>query len=68
MSDQYTEIEIKIAFLEQNLQKLSDEHFEQQQEINKLKKANKILQSQIDTLSESVGEEAPIIDDKPPHY
>lgn len=68
MSDKYAELEIKIAYLEQGLQKLSDEYFEQQQELAKLKRSNGVLQNQIDSLNDSLGDESTVVDDRPPHY
>jgi len=68
MSDNSAELEIKLAFVEQALQKLSDEFYQQQQEINLLKKQNKVLQNQLDSMNESLQDSPVVVDDKPPHY
>ena len=64
--DRLIELETKIAFLENNLQELSDVVASQQKEIQTLNKTNKAV---IDKLNALVsGEEISSEFEKPPHY
>ena len=64
-------LEAKIAFLEDALEKLSDEFFEQQKEITLLQDQQLKLISQVQSLGESSQAEyysQDNTDEKPPHY
>ncbi len=66
MSEKLIELEIKIMHLEQANQELSDEHYKQQQQIERLEKQVKILNDQFKQLQHTDAPE--IIDEPPPHY
>lgn len=64
--DRLIELETKMAFQEDLLQDLNDVVARQEQQLEKLWQANKMLKSQLDSVHSAVGEtssEAP-----PPHY
>ncbi|UZE95100.1 SlyX family protein [Alkalimarinus alittae] len=64
--DRLTELETKMAFQEDLLQDLNDVVARQEQQLDKLWQANKMLKSQLDSVNSAPGEashEAP-----PPHY
>jgi len=67
-SDRNSEMEVKVAYLEQGLNTLSDEFFAQKKELDTLK-------SQLASLIEKLGNpqngesaDQPVVDEKPPHY
>lgn len=60
------ELETKIAFLENNLQELSDVVAKQQQDILLLTKNNKLLVDKLKSLD--AGSEISPENEKPPHY
>ena len=60
------DIETKLAYQEDTLQKLNDIVTEQQQQIQKLEQTNKILIERFREISSSDQEHS--IDQKPPHY
>jgi len=65
------DLEAKIAFLEDALEKISDEFFLQQKELISLRDQQSKLVSQIRSLSESSRSEEysqSTNDEKPPHY
>jgi len=62
------ELEIKLAFLEDSLAKLSDEFYHQQRELDDLKAKynaliSKVLSNSIDNASANEN-----VDERPPHY
>jgi len=59
-------LQAKIAFMEDALEKLSDEYFQQQQALIKVQKQQAILIERIKELSQD-GEQGSL-DEKPPHY
>lgn len=64
--DRLVELETKMAFQEDLLQDLNDVVARQEQQLEKLWQANRMLKSQLDTVHSATGEasnEAP-----PPHY
>ena len=64
--DRLIELETKMAFQEDLLQDLNDVVARQEQQLEKLWQANRMLKSQLDTVHSAAGEtsnEAP-----PPHY
>jgi len=65
------DLQAKVAFLEDSLEKLSDEFFEQQKEITLLRDQQTLLISQVRSLSESnQSQDSPHspTDEMPPHY
>ena len=65
------ELQTKIAFIEDALEKLSDEFFEQQKEILVLRDQQTLLISQIRSLSQNNQEQhsaTSLQDEIPPHY
>ena len=61
-------LEVKVAFLEDALSQLSDEHYQQQREIEKLKNQYLILVDRLTHRDSGGDSDAPIEDEKPPHY
>jgi len=62
------ELEVKVAFLEEALHKLSDEHYKQQKELEKLKhNYAQVLESLKNNVSNS-SELLSLADEIPPHY
>ena len=65
--DDLQEIEVKVAFLEDALTKLSDEHYQQQKQLEKLKSGYARLAEKVMGGGDDSAE--PLLDDeKPPHY
>ena len=60
------DLQTKVAFLEDALEKLSDEYFKQQQELEILKRQYQIIVERLQQISES--ETNTYINEKPPHY
>jgi len=67
MNDRTTEIEIKLAHLEQALNDMSDVLYAQQSDLDKLNRLNDALQQRLFSL-EGESEEAKGKNEKPPHY
>lgn len=67
MQDRLTEIEIKVAHIEQSLNELSDVLYRQQELITRLEQMCEHLQQRIQASGEGV-ESTNLADDKPPHY
>jgi SlyX protein len=67
MDDRLTEIEIKLAHIEQSLNELSDVMYRQQGLIERLEQGYDHLRQRIQTEGEDGTETSPA-DDKPPHY
>jgi len=63
--DALQELEVKVAFLEDSLNKLSDENYTQQKEIEKLKAKYVSLSEQVNI---GDGGQALQQDEVPPHY
>ncbi len=61
------ELQVKVAFLEDALSKLSDEHFKQQRDIELLKRQNALLIEKLESTSSNSTESVTEIE-KPPHY
>ncbi len=69
MNDRTTEIEIKLAHLEQALNDMSDVLYAQQSDLDRLNRLNTALQQRLFSLEgDGDGEEAKGKDEKPPHY
>lgn len=62
------ELEVKVAFLEDALNKLSDEHYEQQKELEKLKISHALVLNTLNSSSGDSGEHVVQQDEVPPHY
>ncbi|MGR9072197.1 MAG: SlyX family protein [Gammaproteobacteria bacterium] len=62
------DIESKLAYQEDALNKLNDALYRQQTEIDKLQTAVKILTERLADLSELLRSGADTTDEKPPHY
>jgi len=62
------ELQVKVAFLEDSLSKVSDEHYQQQRDLQSLKKQFEALLEKLNLMSSSASQEAEISDEKPPHY
>ncbi len=67
MNDRTTEIEIKLAHLEQALNDMSDVLYAQQSDLDKLNRLNDALQQRLFSL-EGESEETKDKNEKPPHY
>jgi len=62
------ELEVKVAFLEDALSTLSDEHYSQQKELDELKKQMTLLVEKFRNIQNNDTSEAQVLDEKPPHY
>lgn len=68
IDERIMELESRVAFQEDALDKLSDVIANQDQEIIKLKEVIKILHKQLNQLEYSNENAAPPVDQPPPHY
>ena len=68
MDDQVKKLEEKIAFLQLDLQQMSDELFSQQREITMLKVKIHNLEDKVKSLDHQTGILRPDEDSPPPHY
>ena len=68
MSVKIQELEIKVAFLEDALNKLSDEHYQQQKSLDKLQKQYALLCERLSNSDDGASSEMFIEDERPPHY
>jgi len=62
------ELEVKVAFLEEALNKLSDEHYAQQKELEKLKLSHAQVLETVRNNATQAGEQPSAADEVPPHY
>ena len=62
------ELQVKVAFLEDSLSKLSDEFYLQQREFEQLKAKYSGLVDKVRGLQSDKAEQAQIEDERPPHY
>lgn len=62
------ELEVKVAFLEDSLHKLSDEFYIQQRELEELKTKCAGLINKFHGLQNNEGSDIEIQDERPPHY
>jgi SlyX protein len=67
MQDRLTEIEIKIAHMEQSLSELSDVLYQQQSLLDRLERRFDELRQGIEAATDDRGDNNPA-DEKPPHY
>lgn len=69
MSDsQIQELQVKVAFLDDALSKLSDEFFSQQRELEELKTRYASLVSKMRALQTTESGTTHALDERPPHY
>jgi len=68
MSKVIEELEVKVAFLEDALSKLSDEHYRQQKDLDILKNQHSMLLERINRRDDTVDSVVSSDDERPPHY
>ena len=68
MTKSVEELEIKVAFLEDTLVKLSDEFYLQQRELENLKAQQTALIDKVNNNSNDESSRGEILDERPPHY
>lgn len=71
MSDSNQELDvmqIKVAFLEDTVTKLSDEFYQQQRELEKLKSQYAAMVEKLRTQENNDNNAAEVLDERPPHY
>lgn len=62
------ELQVKVAFLEDTLSKLSDEFYLQQKQLNVLKSHFSLLQEKLQNQDDGATDIAEVLDERPPHY
>ncbi|MFT5135107.1 MAG: putative coiled-coil protein SlyX [Arenicella sp.] len=62
------ELEFKVAFLEDSLSKLSDEHYQQKRELDALKNQLALISDKLKGGFDKDDSHQPIEDERPPHY
>ncbi|NND00185.1 MAG: SlyX family protein [Gammaproteobacteria bacterium] len=62
------DLEVKVAFLEEALSQLSDEHYKQQRELDALKQQYVTLIDRLAHRDSETAGDPPVDDDPPPHY
>ena len=62
------ELEFKVAFLEDSLSKLSDEHYQQKRELDTLKNQYALISEKLKGGFDKDDSHQSIEDDQPPHY
>ena len=62
------DLQVKVAFLEDSLSKISDEYYQQQRELEKLKMQFKLLLEKFNMVSSNSNQDSDVMDEKPPHY
>ena len=68
MTKSVEELEIKVAFLEDTLAKLSDEFYLQQRELENLKAQQTALIDKVNNNSNDESGHGEVLDERPPHY
>jgi len=68
MTKSVEELEIKVAFLEDTLAKLSDEFYLQQRELENLKAQQTALIDKVNNNSNDESGRGDVLDERPPHY
>ena len=68
MTKSVEELEIKVAFLEDALTKLSDEFYRQQIDLESLKTQQTLMVDKINNITSDESEHPNILDERPPHY
>ncbi len=67
-SSDIQDLQVKVAFLEDSLAKMSDEFFTQQRELDDLKVKYAGLIIKIRGMQSSGDNQSHIVDERPPHY
>ena len=67
-SSDIQDLQVKVAFLEDSLAKMSDEFFTQQRELDDLKVKYAGLITKIRGMQSSDDSQSHIVDERPPHY
>lgn len=62
------DLQVKVAFLENTLSKISDEYYQQQRDLENLKRQYKMLSEKLNVVSSSDTQVSDFSDEKPPHY
>ncbi len=62
------DLQVKVAFLEDALAKLSDEYFAQQKELQQLSLTVEALIDKLASTESAESQSEVVIDDRPPHY
>lgn len=62
------DLQIKVAFLEDTLNQLSDEYFAQQKELQQLSLTVDALIGKLSTSQEGESQADVVVDERPPHY
>ena len=62
------DLQVKVAFLENTLSKISDEYYQQQRDLENLKRHYKVLMEKLNMVSSSGTQVSDFSDEKPPHY
>ncbi len=68
MSSSIEALEVKVAFLEDAISKLSDEFYTQQKELMALMQHQQLLMTKLQEAQSSQGDSTESIDERPPHY
>lgn len=68
MTKSVEELEIKVAFLEDALSKLSDEFYLQQRDLENIKAQQHALIQKVNTTSNDDAPSTHMVDERPPHY
>ena len=68
MSRVIEKLEVKVAFLEDALNKLSDEHYRQQKELDGIKNQYTALRERMENRDQGDDSEYLAEDEQPPHY
>ena len=65
---EFESLQVKVAFLEDALAKLSDEYFAQQKELQQLSLTVDALIDKLSTAQDSESGSDVVVDERPPHY
>jgi SlyX protein len=68
IEERLEKIETKIAYQEDLLEELNKTVYQQQQKLERLEATCKALAGHIASLAESVHENKPVLNERPPHY
>jgi len=68
LQEQIVELQLKVQFQEDSLQKLDDVVIQQSDVIQRLLQRMKVLEDKLEYLSATSGGESAVVDERPPHY
>jgi len=68
LQEQIVELQLKVQFQEDSLQKLDDVVIQQSDVIQRLLQRMKVLEDKLEDLSVTSGGESAVVDERPPHY